>query len=178
MTLVSAPGAGPDEAVDEDEYAPPPRWPWITGIVLSILGLGVSVYLTIEHYTGSTSLSCPAASSHGAINCLKVTTSPWSMEHGIPVADLGLAFFVIMLALQSPWAWRSQLRTVRIGRIVWCLVGLASAFKLVYDELYKIHAICEWCTSVHVFTFLIFVATVFGTVSTAGAWSEPLPAEG
>ena len=170
------------EALEEgtesvDDEIPPPRWPWIIGTVLSILGLGVAAYLTYEHYTGSTSLSCPAASSNGVVNCLKVTTSPWSMEHGIPVADLGLVFFVIMAALQSPWAWRSQHFAVRAGRIVWCLVGLASAIKLIYDELYKIHAICEWCTSVHGFTFLIFVATVFGTVATAGSADSPDPVE-
>lgn len=145
------------------------RWPWIVGTVLSVIGLGVASYLTYEHYTGSTSLACP---THGAINCLKVTTSPWSVEFGIPVSVLGLVFFVVMLALQSPWAWRSQLLPVRAARIAWCLVGLANAVVLIYDELYKIDAICEWCTSVHVITFLIFVSTVFGTISTA-----PVPDE-
>jgi uncharacterized membrane protein len=162
---VSAPVVAPEQDVYED--VPPPRWPWVVGLVLTLLGFGVSAYLTYEHYTGSTSLSCPAASSHGVVNCLKVTTSPWSMEHGIPVAVLGLVFFAIMGVLQSPWAWRSPLLAVRAGRILWCLVGLGAAIKLIYDEIYKIDAICEWCTSVHAFTFLIFVATVFGTASTA-----------
>jgi uncharacterized membrane protein len=40
---------------------------------------------------------------------------------------------------------------------------------LVYFELEKIDAICEWCTSVHVITFVVFVVTVFGTASTAPA---------
>lgn len=168
---MSAPVVEQEPDAYEDD-PPPPRWPWISGLVLSLMGLGVSIYLTYEHYTGSASLSCPAQSKHGIVNCLKVTTSPWSMEHGVPVALLGLVYFVIMLALQSPWAWRSPLRAVRVGRIVWCLVGLASALKLIYDELYRIDAICEWCTSVHVFTFLIFVVTIFGTVATAPLGDE------
>lgn len=152
---------------DEEEvfdYAPP-RWPWIAGVVLSILGLGVAAYLTYEHFTGSKTLACPAGSSGGLINCAKVTTSPWSVQFGIPVAVLGLVFFVVMLALQSPWAWRSPLLAVRGGRIVWCLIGLGNAIVLVYDELVRIGAICEWCTSVHILTFLLFVTTVFGTIS-------------
>ena len=147
-----------------------PKWPWIVGLLLSILGLGVSAYLTYEHYTGSTSLACPAASSHGVVNCLKVTTSPWSVQFGIPVAVLGLVFFALMIALQTPWAWRSQLVVLRAARLAWCLVGIVSAIRLVYFELDKIDAICEWCTSVHVITFLIFVTTAFGTVS-----STPVP---
>jgi uncharacterized membrane protein len=177
---VGAPAVGQEDDLYDD--APHPRWPWIVGTLLSVLGLGASSYLTYEHYTGSKSLACPAAGAHSVVNCLKVTTSPWSMEHGVPVAVLGLVFFVIMLTLQSPSAWRSPRLAVRAGRIVWCLVGLGSAAKLIYDELYKIDAICEWCTSVHAITFLIFVATVFGTVSTtprpADDWesgSEPAP---
>jgi len=160
---VSAPAV--EEEVWED--LPPPRWPWITGLVLSVIGLGVAAYLTYEHYTGSTSLACPAATSGGHINCLKVTTSPWSVEFGIPVAVLGLVYFVIMVALQSPWAWRSPRLPVRAARLVWCVVGLGNALVLVYDELYRIDAICEWCTSVHIITFILFVTTVFGTISTA-----------
>ena len=157
-------------ATDEyawDEQPAWPRWPWLSGVALSVLGLGVSAYLTYEHYTGSTSLTCPAGSAHGIVNCLKVTTSTWSMWYGIPVAVLGLVYFVVMLGLQSPWAWRSSHPALRIGRIVWCVVGLGSALRLIYYELYRIDAICEWCTSVHAITFLIFVATLFGTVSTA-----------
>ncbi len=155
---------------EEDVYDDaPPRWPWIAGVVLSVLGLGVAAYLTYEHYTGSTSLACPAGSSGGLINCAKVTTSPWSVEFGIPVSVLGLVFFAVMLALQSPWAWRSPLPAVRWARILWCLVGLGNAVVLIYDELVKIDAICEWCTAVHVLTFLLFVSTVFGTISSLPA---------
>ncbi len=170
-----------DESFEGDDLeTAPPRWPWIVGVVLSILGLGVSAYLTYEHYTGSTSLACPAGSAGGLINCAKVTTSPWSVEFGIPVAVLGLVYFAVMLALQSPWAWRSPLLTVRAARIAWCLVGLGNAIVLIYDELVKIDAICEWCTAVHALTFLLFVSTVFGTISLPPAgedWHDAADAE-
>lgn len=157
----------PTEVDESDEDFAPPRWPWIVGTVLSVIGLGVSAYLTYEHYTGSTSLACPAGGAHSIIDCAKVTTSPWSMWFGIPVALLGLVYFVLMLPLQSAWAWRQSHFAWRAARIGWCVIGLGSAVRLVYYELYRIDAICEWCTSVHVITFLIFAATVFGTVSTA-----------
>lgn len=146
------------------------RWPWIVGSSLSILGLGVSAYLAYEHFTGSTSLACPAVSS--GVNCLKVTTSPWSVEFGIPVAVLGLVFFAVMTVLQSPWAWRWPQPLLRAARIGWCLLGIGNAVILVYDELFKIDAICEWCTSVHILTFLLFVSTIFGTLSTTATIDE------
>ena len=121
---------------------------------------------TFEHYTSSTSLSCPATG--GIVNCLKVTTSIYSKIHGVPVAVLGLLFFAVMLALQSPWAWRSRSAVVRIGRVVWSATGLATALWLIYAELFRLDAICLWCTSVHVISLILFATTVFGTAATAG----------
>ena len=63
----------------------------IACLVFSVIGLAISVYLTIEHYTGSTTLAC---SDNGAVNCAKVTKSSWSHFGPIPVALLGLIFFV------------------------------------------------------------------------------------
>jgi len=52
--------------------------------------LGVSIYLTVAHYTTSVSLIC---SDKGLVNCEKVTTSAQSMIFGIfPVAVLGWRF--------------------------------------------------------------------------------------
>ena len=146
-----------------------PSWPWSAGTGLSVLGLLVSAYLTYEHYTGSTSLACPTSGHGGVINCAKVTTSPWSVELGLPVAVLGLVFFAVMLVLQSRWAWRWQSPVLRGARLAWCVVGIGNVILLVYDELVRVGAICEWCTAVHVLTFLLFVTTIFGTVSTGEA---------
>jgi uncharacterized membrane protein len=124
----------------------------------------VATYLTYEHYTGSKTLSCPAHG--GIINCLAVTTSAYSKIHGVPVAVLGLIFFVVMLPLQSPPAWSSPSPVLRWGRVIWSLVGVGTAVWLVYAELVKIHNICLWCTSVHVISFLIFLSTAIGTLVT------------
>jgi uncharacterized membrane protein len=140
-------------------------WPPAVGLVLCALGFAVAGYLTYEHYTGSKSLSCPAGG--GIINCLGVTTSIYSKIHGVPVAVLGLVFFAVMAVLQSPPAWRSARREIRIGRLLWCLVGVGTAVNLIYDELFRIDAICLWCTSVHVMSLLLFISTVFGTLATA-----------
>jgi uncharacterized membrane protein len=135
--------------------------------VLSLYALAASIYLTITHFDPQ-ALIC---SGKGIVNCAEVTTSPQSMVFGIfPVAILGLAFYVFMAALNSPWVWRLQqtgseqlssiLRNTRVGAIV---VGMGFVLYLIYAELIQIDAICLWCTSVHVATFLIFALIVFYT---------------
>lgn len=139
-----------------------PRWPALVGTTVSALGLAVATYLTFEHYTSSSSLAC---SDNGAINCLKVTTSSYSAVAGVPVAVLGLVFFVVMLVLQLPPMWRRPDRAIRLGRLAWAAVGLCTVLYLLYAELFAIDAICLWCTAVHVLTVLLFGTTVFATAS-------------
>jgi len=143
-----------------------PRWVSFTGCTLSLCGLAVSAYLTFEHFTSSSSLTCPATG--GIVNCLKVTTSSYSKIAGVPVSVLGLVFFAIMAVLQSPPAWSSPALTVRAGRILWSIVGVGTALWLVYAELSKLDAVCLWCTSVHVISLGLFILTAFAT-----AWLEP-----
>ncbi len=131
-----------------------PPWVRLTTMILSVAGLGVSIYLTITHYSTSVSLACPDT---GTINCEKVTSSPESVVLGIPVAVLGLAFFVLMVAVNNPLAWRSPLRAVHLARLLSVIVGIGFVLYLVYVELFKVNAICLWCTSVHVITFALFV---------------------
>lgn len=157
--------AGSGETEEEFEYRHV-LWPAVVGLALSLAGFAVSGYLTYEHYTSSTSLSCPA--SGGIVNCFKVTTSQYSKIGGVPVAVLGLVFFAVMLALQSPWAWRSYWRPVRAGRLIWSIVGVGTAVWLIYAELFRVDAICLWCTAVHAVTILLFIATVFATAVTSG----------
>ena len=139
------------------EPAGVPAWLRWTTFALAIVGLGVSAYLTYTHYTDSALAGCTETS--GAINCGKVTTSPQSIVFGIPVAVLGLAFYVFLVAIMSPYAWRSARREVALARMASLVVGIGFVLYLVYAELFDIGAICLYCTSVHVITFLLFVLT-------------------
>jgi uncharacterized membrane protein len=134
-------------------------------LVASVLGLAVSIYLTIEHFSQSISLAgCP---ENATINCVKVTTSAQSHVFGIPVAVLGLAFFVFMVAINSPWGWRADRPIVHWARLASVIVGIVFVLYLVYAELFLINAICLYCTSVHVLTFILF-ALIVGRASMSG----------
>jgi uncharacterized membrane protein len=136
----------------------------VLGSLICVVGLGVASYLTYAHYTSAAALACPET---GVINCAKVTTSSYSEVFGIPVAVLGLVFFAGMLPLQLPVAWRSRASLVRGGRLGATVVGIGMVFWLLYAELFKLDAICIYCTAVHVLTFLLFVNTVIATAATS-----------
>jgi uncharacterized membrane protein len=132
----------------------------VASLTVALIGLAASTYLTIEHFTSSLTLACPESAT---INCQKVTTSKWSHIAGIPVAVLGLVFFVVLVALFSPPAWRRRsLDIVRVGATG---VGVLSALYLVWIELYRVNAICLWCTAVHVCTLILFGLALWGMSS-------------
>jgi uncharacterized membrane protein len=132
------------------------RWQPIVTLVLSIYGLGASIYLTITHFQPK-ALACV---SNATFNCEKVTQSPQSEIFGIPVAMLGLVFFVPMLLLCLPAAWRSADRRIHLARLVLSVTGVGMILYLIIAELFLIKSICLWCSSVHVTTFLLFVVIV------------------
>jgi uncharacterized membrane protein len=151
---------------------PVPAWAVRTSEVLVALGLGLSAYLTITHFTDSVRLAC---SDSGTIDCARVTTSPQSYILGIPVAVLGLVFFLVYAALCAPPAWRSPEPLLRYARLAWAIGGVATVVYLIYAELFEIDAICLWCSLVHVVTIALFVVVAMGEAVLEGS-SSGVPA--
>jgi uncharacterized membrane protein len=168
-------GAATTEPTDAQAAArpAPPRWFQLTTLGLSLAALGVSIYLTIVHYTSPKLLAC---SANGTINCEKVISSSQSMVFGVfPVAVLGMAFYVFMVAINTPWAWRSPLPVIWWARLGGVITGIGFVLYLLYAELIQIGNICLWCTSVHAITFLLFVLLIFYATLGSGATASVRP---
>jgi uncharacterized membrane protein len=120
-------------------------------LVLAAVGLGVAVYLTYVHYSG-TKPACTAGES-----CLKVQTSQWSKLAGVPVAVIGLIGYIAILgSLLAPDREESRLITLGLT-----LIGFLFSGYLTYRELFSIHAICEWCaSSAVILTILLICAAI------------------
>ena len=130
--------------------------PWAT-LAVSVAGLAVAAYLTYEHFTAGSTLACPDT---GVVNCAKVTSSQYSKLFGIPVALLGLAFFVGMTALSVPPMWRTSSRWPGRLRLAGVLTGVVFVCYLIWAELFQINAICLWCTVVHALTLVLFALVI------------------
>jgi uncharacterized membrane protein len=156
----------PEPAATTAARVRPPRWLQYLTLVLALVGLAISAYETWSHFNGSHLAGCPS-NAHATFDCTAVITSSQSMVFGvIPVAILGLLFYVFAVAIFSPWAWR--LRRPEIGwlRLGSMIVGMGFVMYLIYAEVYQIQEICEYCTGVHIITFLLFCITVV----TAALW--------
>ena len=127
-----------------------PRWARLGSLIVALAGLAVSAYLTVEHYSSSTTLACPET---GVVNCVKVTTSSYSTL-------LGLLFFAAMSVLCAPVAWRASNPWVSRARLAGAVAGVAMVVYLVWAELFRIDAICLWCTVVHALAVALFAVLV------------------
>jgi uncharacterized membrane protein len=125
-------------------------------LILAVLGVAISIYLTSVHYE-NVPLVC---STSGLIDCSRVLSSTYSVVPGtsIPITIPGLLWFIVMgaLALAALRVW-PQRQALRIGEFIWSLLGLLTAFYLVFVELVRLHTICAWCTGVHAILLVSFI---------------------
>lgn len=116
--------------------------------LLAFAGLAISSYLTAVHFQG-VPLVC---TTKGAINCNEVLTSPYASVGPVPVAIFGLVWFaVVVFALFFPAIFPANWRRL------WTWAGALTVVYLVFTEVFRIGAICLWCSAVHVIVLALLV---------------------
>src|SRR5262245_57439689 len=136
----------------------------IASFVITLVGLAASIYLTVQDYTASTTLACP---ENSVINCAKVTSSSYSMLAGVPVALFGAIYFVGMALLCLPPAWR--LARIDAVRLLGAAAGVVSSLWFVWVELFRLDAICLWCTVVRISALALLGAVLWAMTGPLGA---------
>ena len=117
--------------------------------IISLAGAVDSAYLSSEALTSSLPPFCTV----GSFNCVPVLSSPYSKIFGIPVAILGLAWFVLMFFFLS----KKELPSISFP--VW-IAGVFFASYLIYAEFFLIHSICPYCTVAHLLGFILGIPIV------------------
>lgn len=108
---------------------------WLSAI-LSLIGLGVSLYLWYSKVSKNTIICTPGS------DCDLVNASPYSMLLGIPVAAIGAAGYAALLAL-ALWALFGRDNAPEWlfnARLVMASVGLFFAAYLTGIEAFILHA--------------------------------------
>jgi uncharacterized membrane protein len=109
----------------------------IIAIVLSLIGISDSTYLTIHHYTAE---PVPCSIIEG---CETVLTSAYAEMAGLPLAAFGIAAYLAAFLLAAIAFFGS--------RLAWMLFGLQAfimaAFScwLIYVQAKLIGAFCQFC---------------------------------
>lgn len=120
------------------------RWLDVAVPVLSVIGLGVSLYLTYIEFTQARALCGPVG------DCNAVQNSPYAKLFG--VIPIGLVGAIGYIAILFAWIWR-RMRSDTLTRIAgpvmfgMALFGTLFSIYLTYLELFVIHAVCIWCLS-------------------------------
>ncbi|HEY1597404.1 MAG TPA: vitamin K epoxide reductase family protein [Thermoleophilaceae bacterium] len=104
--------------------------------VVALVGLGIAGYLTYVHYAGLHPL-CLASGG-----CEKVQSSHWSKLGGIPVATIGLVGYAAILTLLFVPGEVGLAGTALVA-----LTGFGFSVYLTYVELFRVHAVCQWCAA-------------------------------
>jgi uncharacterized membrane protein len=120
--------------------------------LLAAIGVGIAGYLVYVHYSGI-KIVCVS----GGGGCEKVQSSSYAELAGVPVALLGLIGYLGILAslLFLPD------ETSRLAVAFLALVGFGFSMYLTWAELFRIHAICQWCVgSATIMTVLAIVSVV------------------
>ena len=126
-------------------------------VVLSGLGIFISGYLVIKRFTGG-SLACSRWAQ-----CDVVNNSVYSQFYGMPVSVLGLAGYLLLLALALAALWTTGCtqRRIPLLSLLLSVGGVGFSVYLTYLEIYVIEALCAWCVaSAIVITLLAVVGLV------------------
>jgi len=117
--------------------------------LLSLVGLGDALYLTVEHMTGQT-VRCTIVAG-----CSEVLSSSYAVVAGIPLAAVGAAayFSVFSLAILAIFGYRLA------GKLLVPLTGLMVLISLwlIYLQAFVIRAFCQFCLLSAAITIVLFV---------------------
>lgn len=126
------------------------NWLPIAFLIVSAFGFVDATYLTTQHYLG-----LPVACSI-LKGCEQVTTSPYSLIFGIPVALLGSVFYLTVLILSVIYLDSKKIKFLNLITKI-TPVGFLASLYFVYLQIFVIKAICLYCLGSAVTSTLLFI---------------------
>ena len=124
--------------------------------MLALAGIFVATYLLLYKLGMIGHLTCCIGS------CETVNTSKWATFMGLPVAAWGVGFYIGMFALAMLSTGERYDGSVAMSKALAGLAATGVVFSawLTYLELFRIHAICQWCVISAILVTVIFVVSV------------------
>jgi uncharacterized membrane protein len=138
--------------------------PWIGLALLGLPGSAIAAYLTYSHWADEPTVC------GGIGECELVQTSEYSDIAGVPVALLGLLFFLVMPVVALARMRRLPVALEWAQPVALSMALSATAFVgyLTYVELFVLEAICVWCVGLATITIASLAMTVWGAFADQG----------
>ena len=131
------------------------KWLYRICIALAVLGLLVSIYMTIFKLTENQKMCL------GNGGCSVVNSSKYAEVYGIPVAIVGIGGYLAILGIllsERRNSFLHQNGTMLLFGLA--LIGFLFTVYLIYVELALIHALCPFCVTSQITMTLLFILTV------------------
>ena len=124
-------------------------------IATSFVGVGDTLYLAYYHLLGIVP-GCAILDG-----CEKVLTSSYSSPLGVPLAYLGLVFYLYMLALAVLLAYDPTSKGLRLGMLGYAAMGLFCSVGFELFQFFVIGALCLYCAISAGATLVLFSLAVW-----------------
>jgi uncharacterized membrane protein len=131
------------------------KWLYRISVALAVLGLLVSIYMTVYKLTSNDSMCL------GSGDCSTVNASSYSEVNGIPVAVFGVIGYAAILAvlyLEKRNRFFTQNGTLLIFGMA--LTGFLFTLWLIYVEFAILKALCPFCVTSQTAMTLLFIIAV------------------
>lgn len=131
--------------------------PWLALLLLGPPGAAIAAYLTYSHLADEPTVCA------GFASCGLVQSSEYSEIAGIPVALMGLLYFIAMplLALVRVTSGRDRGAWVAPVAVTAALAATGFVAYLTLVEIFVLSAICLWCVSLAALTVASLAVAVW-----------------
>ena len=134
-------------------------WLYRISLALTVIGLAVSIYMTIYKLTDNSSMCL------GSGDCSVVNASKYSEVNNIPVAVIGIVGYAAILAIllleRRPGYFEENAILLVFGL---ALTGFLFTAYLVYVEIFLLNAFCPFCITSQIAMTLIFILSMIRLV--------------
>src|ERR1700686_1993360 len=112
-------------------------WPFLVAALLSLIGLGDAIYLTVQDLTGQ-SLRCTIVSG-----CSEVLSSSYAHVWSVPLASVGAVAYFVVFSLAILAAFGYGFARPLLAALV--AVMFLMTLWLLYLPAFVIHHFCQYC---------------------------------
>ncbi len=132
-------------------------WILVFFILLSLIGLADSIYLTYEHYTGAP-LVCIITQG-----CDTVTTSPQAYIFGVYIAIYGVIYYSLIFFLSLMAITTNYARSANFYKFLIFLtpLGFLASLYFLYLQAFVIGTFCTWCLISAIDSTLLFILGLY-----------------
>lgn len=122
-------------------------------IAIASVGVIDATYLTVKHYKGS--IDCSIISG-----CQEVLNSSYSEIMGIPLALLGVFYYISVIFLALLYIDTKKEKILKLLKY-YPIFGFVFSMWLVYLQIFEIGAICQYCMLSALSSTTLFVVALF-----------------